>query len=107
MSCGLTSDNGLVTPLTPVWSIATPSITINGLLDAFKDEPPRIRIVEPAPGVPPSFVTLTPATLPESISCALTTSPLFFPSGFRAVTEPVKSLFLTAPYPITTTSFIC
>ena len=78
-------------------SIGTPSITINGSLDAFKDEPPRIRICVPTPGSPELLVTFTPAIFPEIMSCAFTTRPLFFESGVKAVTEPVRSDFLTAP----------
>ena len=97
MSAGLTIDNGLDKPFTPLLSIAKPSITINGSFDAFNEEPPRIRIVAPAPGVPLAEVTFTPAILPCIMSCALVTKPLFISSGFTAVTEPVKSFFLATP----------
>ena len=84
-------------PFTPSLSIAIPSITIRGSLDAFSEEPPRIRIWAPLPGAPSLLVTLTPAIFPEIISCAFITKPLFFPSGFMAVTEPVRSFFLATP----------
>lgn len=44
-----------------------------------------------------TLVTIVPAILPEIMSCALTTRPLFLESGVKAVTEPVRSDFLTAP----------
>ena len=87
----------LATPFTPVLSIGTLSMTIKGSLLAFSDEPPRILILDLPPGVPPSLVILTPATLPASMSCGFTTTPLFLESGLRAATEPVKSDFLATP----------
>ena len=53
ISFGFIKDNALAAPEIPLLSNGTPSITINGSLFAFKDEPPRIRIVDPAPGAPP------------------------------------------------------
>ena len=85
------------TPLTPLLSIGTLSMTINGSLLALRDEPPRMRILALPPGVPSSLVTFTPAILPPSMSWALTTTPLFFESGLKAVTEPVRSDFFATP----------
>ncbi len=96
MSFGFTIAKGLVKPCTPLLSIASPSITINGSFLAFNDEPPRIRIVAPPPGVPLE-ITFTPAILPVIISCALVITPLLILSGLMAVTDPVKSFFFTVP----------
>ena len=97
MSCGFIDARRLLTPPTPWLFMAIPSITTRGSLLAVSEEPPRTRICAPPPGVPSLTVTFTPATLPESMSCAVTTTPLFFPSGLSAVTLPVRSLFFTAP----------
>ena len=97
MSWGLIIDSLFDSPFTPSLSIAIPSITIRGSLLALSDEPPRMRICAPPPGVPSLDMTLTPATLPWIMSWALPTRPLFFESGFKAVTDPVKSLFFTVP----------
>ena len=87
----------LATPFTPELSIGTLSMTISGSLLAFNDEPPRILMLDLPPGVPPSLVIFTPATLPANISCGFTTTPLFFESGLSAATEPVKSDFFAIP----------
>ena len=97
MSCGLMTERMLAIPFTPLLSIGTLSMTINGSLLALRDEPPRMRTLDLAPGVPPSLVIATPATLPTSKSWALTTTPLFLLSGFKAATDPVRSFFLTTP----------
>ena len=104
ISFGLTSERGFDIPLMPSLSIASPSITINGSLLAFSEEPPRIRTVAPAPGAPPVDTTFTPAILPVIMSWGEVVIPLLILSGFMAVTEPVASSFFTCPYPITTTS---
>ena len=77
--------------------MGTLSITINGSFEALSEEPPRIRMVAPPPGVPSLVVTFTPATLPEIMSCGFTTRPLFLLSGFNADTEPVRSDFFATP----------
>src|SRR5690554_558300 len=92
-------------PLTPlVLSTGTPSITIRGSLLADIDDPPLIRIVEPAPGAPPDDTILRPATFPANISEGLVASPLLRDVASTATTDPVASSFLTDPYPITTSS---
>ena len=90
-------DKGFESPFTPSLSIANPSITINGSLLAFREEPPRTRIVAPPPGVPSLEITLTPAILPVIMSCAFVVIPLLILSGLIAVTEPVASFFFTVP----------
>src|SRR6478752_5406758 len=83
----------------------TPSITYNGLLDELIELKPRIRILVCPPGRPELVLTNTPAILPascwltdaagRSCNCVALTTP----------TDPVRSVFLAVPYPITTTSF--
>ena len=97
ISLGWTVAKGFDIPLIPPSSTGTPSITINGLLDADIEEPPRTRIVAPAPGAPPSVITLTPAALPTNISVADVTAPFTILSALIAVTDPVKSFFLAVP----------
>ncbi|CUP26161.1 Uncharacterised protein [Segatella copri] len=97
ISLGLTRERGLFTPFVLLLSIGIPSITINGLLLAVREAPPRIRICAPSPGAPVDELTFTPAILPWIISCAEVMIPWFFSSGLIAVTEPVKSFFLATP----------
>ena len=77
--------------------MGSPSMTISGSFDALSDEPPRMRMVELLPGAPSLLITLTPATLPASMSCALVVMPLLSSSGLMALTEPVASSFFTVP----------
>ena len=51
-------------PVIPPFSKGTPSTTINGSLDAFRDAPPRIRMLLPADGEPPELIICTPETFP-------------------------------------------
>ncbi|MOA10477.1 hypothetical protein D3C78_1303660 [compost metagenome] len=51
-----------------VLSTGTLSIMISGSLLAFKEAPPRIRIVDVLPGAPLIEVTVTPAIRPEIAS---------------------------------------
>ena len=95
ISLGWTVAKGFDIPLIPPSSTGTPSITINGLLDADIEEPPRTRIVAPAPGAPPSVITLTPAALPTNISVADVTAP------FTILSAPATSCVL---YPIKDTT---
>lgn len=59
---------------------------------------------EPEPGPPSQGVTRSPGTLPFSRSWVFITAPLLILSAFTADMEPVRSSFLTVPYPMTTTS---
>ena len=97
MSLGFTSASGLFIPFVALLSIGMPSMTISGLLEAFSEAPPRIRISAPSPGAPLAVVTFTPAILPWIMSWAVVTIPWFFSSGFMATTEPVRSFFLATP----------
>lgn len=63
MSFGFIEANTLVEPPLASLSKGRPSITINGSFLAFKEEPPRILIVDPEPGAP-LVVMFKPATLP-------------------------------------------
>ena len=63
-SLGFTNDKGLLTPAGFCVPTGIPSITINGLLSAFKDAPPLILILGAESGDPPLSVILTPAALP-------------------------------------------
>ena len=104
----------LLLPLIPPISRGTPSRTINGSLLAFKEAPPRIRMVLPAVGEPLLDMICTPAILPL-MSCS---GELIIPSLksllLTLATAPVRSPFREVPYPMTTTSssvivcgFIC
>ncbi len=64
MSLGLIVFRKFAEPDIPLLSTGTPSITINGSLLAFKEAPPRMRILLPPPADPPLVVTCKPATLP-------------------------------------------
>ena len=64
ISFGFIVLNKLPVPDIPLPSTGTPSITIKGSLLAFKDAPPRIRILLPPPADPPPEVICKPATLP-------------------------------------------
>ena len=97
MFSGDTNDNGLLEPSVPFVSIGTPSITINGSLVAFKEAPPRIRIVAPPSGWPPFDVTTTPGAAPTRRSCAEVARPASISSGFKVEMAPVASSFFTVP----------
>ena len=91
-------------PLIPPCSKGTPSSTIRGSLLALSEAPPRTRIVLPAVGEPLFDIICTPEIFPL-ISCSgELTRPVLKSSLETLVTEPVRSLFLCVPYPITTTS---
>lgn len=68
ISLGLMDERGLLVPLIPSFDTGSPSITIRGSFDALRDEPPRIRMVDPEPGAPSPVVTTTPADFPLRIS---------------------------------------
>ena len=90
-------------PPTALLSIGKPSITISGLLDAPRDAPPLILIVDPEPGAPPVLID-KPATLPCNRFSGVTIFPLLNSSLFTETTEPVASFALILPYPISTIS---
>src|SRR5699024_5751456 len=50
MLCELIKLKGFEAPEMPALSKGTPSSTINGLLFAFNEAPPLIRILDPVPG---------------------------------------------------------
>jgi len=77
--------------------MGTPSMIIRGSLEAFRDEPPRTRMVALLPGAPPAVVITTPALLPTSRSCGDVIAPLLKSFELMADTDPVASLFLTVP----------
>ena len=104
ISSGLSRSKGFdMAPPAPC-AIGTPSMTINGSLEALSEADPRILMREPEPGPPSPGVTSRPGTLPLSMSWVLTTAPLFRSSALKAMMEPVRSSFFTVPYPMTTTS---
>ena len=81
-----------------------PSTTMSGSFDASIERVPRIRIDVVAPGSPDVDMISAPATRPWiawsiDVTGASRTSPIL-----TLATEPVRSDFLTLPYPITTTS---
>ncbi len=66
ISLGLMVLNKFPEPEMPLLSTGTPSTTISGSLLAFKEAPPRIRILLPPPALPPPLVTCKPATFPTN-----------------------------------------
>ena len=111
ISPGLMDDKGLsrgprVPPALrspPSLLTSIPSITYSGSLPALIELVPRIRIDVSAPGLPEFWVTCTPAALPCSAWSREVTGTAFSSSALTDATEPVRSLFLAVPYPITTT----
>ena len=104
MSLGLINDNGLFTPAGLTTSSGIPSITISGLFSADNDAPPRILMLGAASGAPPLLVITTPATFPVNNWSDDTIAPWLKSSAVILATEPVASLTVVVPYPITTTS---
>ena len=104
ISFGLINVNGLLTPAGETISNGIPSITISGLLFAFNEAPPRIRILGAESGLPPLLVMTKPATFPVSSSSEETILPLLKSLSDKTATDPVASFLVTLPYPITTTS---
>ena len=94
----------LLLPEIPPCSNGTPSSTIRGSLLAFRDAPPRTRMVLPAEAEPLLDIICTPETLPLINCSGEETRPLLKSFDFTVATEPVRSLFLAVPYPMTTTS---
>src|SRR5574337_958863 len=97
ISFGFSRANEFATPAMPELESGIPSITINGSLLAFSDEPPRIRIVLPEPGAPPFGVMDTPATLPLINCSGVVTTPLLKSLAVTVDTDPVRSFFLDVP----------
>ena len=107
ISSGLIELKILREPPTPPSFIGTPSITISGLEVKDKEPLPRIRIVCPSPGAPLAEVICTPAILPWMSWSAFTAGALLKSLSVTKFTEPVRSFFFIAPYPMTTTSSNC
>ena len=85
-------------------SLGKPSMTYKGSLLWVMEIPPRTRMEMEEPGPPSDWVTCTPATRPAK-ACVTSEVGVFIKSSlFTETTEPVKSLRLEVPYPITTTS---
>src|SRR5687767_8967888 len=93
MSLGFKLANGFEMPDGPELSIGNPSITIRGSLLADNEDPPRIRIVEFAPGAPLFDVTETPANFPTTKSCGDVRTPWLKSLLPRLTTAPVASFF--------------
>ncbi len=72
-------------------------MTIKGSLLAFKDEPPRMRMRLPAPGIPELDVIRTPGVLPKIKASGVEKEPFWKDLVFTLTTEPVKSLMLEVP----------
>ena len=85
-------------------STGKPSTIRRGELSPVIEPPPRTRIFISASGEPSVVVICTPAILPVRASVAEATGTAVKASELTVATDPVKSLRLTAPYPITTTS---
>ena len=81
-----------------------PSITYKGSLLLLIEVVPRTRTFMPAPGTPLVAVTSTPGVRPWSIFSTRFTGWFLNCLVDTPETDPVKSLFLTVPYPTTTTS---
>src|SRR5690554_7636646 len=97
MSLGLTKDKKLLLPLTLLLSRGTPSTITSGSLEAFREEPPLTRMVEPLPGAPPELVITTPALLPTNKSCGEVMAPRLKSLALTTSTEPVASDLRTDP----------
>ncbi len=88
-------------------SKGTPSITYSGIVLDRIEFAPLICTWTPAPGSPLLEVICTPAILP-CISCSGEDPiPTLKSSALSEAMDPVRSLFLATPYPITTTSSSC
>ena len=107
ISSGLMELKILRDPPIPPSFIGTPSTTIRGLEVKDNEPLPRTRMVWPSPGAPPEEDICTPAILPWISWSAFTAGALLKSLSVTKFTEPVKSFFFTAPYPITTTSPSC
>ena len=94
----------LLAPPTPPASKGTPSTTYKGFEFKFNDPIPLIKTFESSPGAPLFETIDTPATFPLINCCGDTTEPFAKSFSVTKSTVPVKSFFLTVPYPITTTS---
>ncbi len=105
ISLGLIKFNGFLDPPTPPLSTGTPSITNKGSLVNDNEPIPLILMLCPSPGEPPLEEIFTPATFPLINCCGDNTGPSLKSLDVIKSTVPVASFFLTAPYPITTTSF--
>src|SRR5690554_899325 len=97
ISLGLTKAKKLLLPFRFLLSRGTPSTITKGSLEAFNDDPPRTRMVEPLPGAPPELVITTPALLPTKRSCGEVIAPRLKSLALTTSTEPVASDFLTDP----------
>ncbi len=97
MSFGLIKLNGLAVPEMPPLSTGTPSITINGELEALNEAPPRMRILTPVPGAPPPSVICTPATLPLINPSGVVMGPFTKSFALTVVIALVRSFLLTLP----------
>ena len=97
MSCGFIMLRKLSAPEMPPSSRGTPSTTISGSLLAFREAPPRTRIVLPDVAEPELDIICTPDTLPL-ISCSgEEIEPLLKSFAFTVATEPVRSLLRVVP----------
>ena len=85
----------------------TPSITTNGSVAPVIVFWPRMSIEKPWPGLLLVLVITTPVTWPWRAWVALAGLALTISRGAREPTAPVRSFFLTDPYPTTTTSSSC
>ena len=85
-------------------SMGCPSITISGWLLPVMEVEPRMWKVMPEPGAPVLLRICTPAIRPCRASGTEMTRLSWTPSSLTELTAPVRSLFLTVPYPRTTTS---
>ena len=86
--------------------IGKPSTTYNGSLLPWIELVPRIRTLIAAPGAPVFCNTCTPGALPDNACKTFVAGNALRSLDFTCATAPVRSRFLTVPYPITTTSLI-
>src|SRR6185312_3847942 len=93
--------------LTDSRSPGTPSIKTKGLEPAPLNVPNPLTLIltYPSPGWPLDCTTLTPGISPSRVSAELVTGLLANTSPETDETDPVRSTFLSVPYPTTTTSF--
>ena len=97
----------LMVPFVELPSKGTPSTTNKGPLPLETELVPLMLMLIAPPGSPLAGVTVTPAVRPWKSSSGEAMTPLLKDLSPKETTEPVASLTLRVPYPITTISFNC
>ena len=87
-----------------ILGIIMPSTTNNGALEPWIDLSPRILMTDEAPGSPVPVEICVPEACPLKSSVTFGAGNFANCSDLTVDTAPVRSFFLTVPYPITTIS---